>query len=267
MRTTKPLVIALALAFAVSAQANAASMVAGWDFSQYFSDGLLSIDGATFTNTLSANYSDEDPNGLGTESAAFGTLLMDGTNGSHSTPLDGSDPFVPISPSLISNADAPGIAPPFGSGAAHNILCTSEASQAFCSDLAMIANDAVAMPVFQADVSPTGLPAAEDWVLSLGARTFSGTATVGVEVSLDGSAYDLVDTLSLTDVDTAYNVPLGAALDGASEVFVRLGFDPASGNPMIDNVAISAQIIPEPGTALLTLAGMVGLAAMGRRRA
>ena len=51
---------AIAAAALVSGSAQAA-MIAGWDFSQYAGDGLLSVDGASFTTTLPANYSSLDP--------------------------------------------------------------------------------------------------------------------------------------------------------------------------------------------------------------
>ena len=267
MRTTKLLAIGFALSFAVSATANAASMVAGWDFSQYLGPNFLTTDGATVANTLSANYSDLDAtDGLGAESAAFGTMYIDGTNGSYATPGDGTDPFVPTGGNLVSNEGAPGVAPPFGSGAAYNILCTSEASQSFCNDLSMISS-AVATPVFGADLTSAAL-LGNSWELSFGAQTFSGTAGVTIEVSTDGTAYTSVGTEALTTVDTQYVVPLGALLDGAEQVFVRLGLDAASGSPIIDNLALSAvtSVIPEPGTALLTLLGLTGIGVMGRRR-
>lgn len=45
-----------------------AQLMAGWDFSQYAVDGALSTDGATFTDTLAANYSSFDlTNNAGSE--------------------------------------------------------------------------------------------------------------------------------------------------------------------------------------------------------
>jgi hypothetical protein len=191
-------------------------------------------------------------------------MYIDGSFGSHDTPGDGSDPLVPTGGNLASNADAPAVAPPFGSIAACNTLTAVE-GQAFCNDLSMISNDA-ASPVFVADLTSVSL-LGDDWELSLGANTFSGTASVPVEVSLNGSSYSLVDTLALTTVDTQFIVPLGAALNGANAVFVRLGLDAVSGSPIIDNLSLSAvtSAIPEPGTAFLMLVGLVGLHAMGRR--
>ena len=77
--------ISLALsAFVASSSSAQASLVAGWDFSQYAGDGFMSIDGGgSFTNTLPANYSDLDPTfGAGFESGAFGTMFADGQFGS-----------------------------------------------------------------------------------------------------------------------------------------------------------------------------------------
>ncbi len=65
-----------------------------------------------------------------------------------------------------------------------------------------------------------------------------------IEVSLDGSVYTPVGSpITLTTTDTPYIVPLGAALDGESAMFARLGFDVAgSASPIIDNVAIKAEL-------------------------
>jgi hypothetical protein len=84
--------------FVAGGSSAQASLVARWDFSQYAGDGFMSIDGgSSFTNTLSANYSDLDPTfGAGFESAAFGTMYVDGSFGS--TPVaavSGSEQFLP----------------------------------------------------------------------------------------------------------------------------------------------------------------------------
>jgi hypothetical protein len=269
MKTTKSLAIALALTFAASAQANALEMVAGWDFSQYFGPNFLTTDGATLATTLSANYSDLDPtSGLGTESAAFGTMYIDGSNGSHTTTGGPSDPFVPTGGNLASNAGKPGVAPPFGSGAACNLLgATGEGSQSFCNDLSMISNG-TSSPVFVADLTSISF-LGNDWELSFGGKTFSGTSSLLVEISTDGTSYAAVGSpLGLTTVDSQYTVSLGASLNGASQIFVRLGLDAAAGAPIVDNLALSATTaaIPEPGTAALALVGLLGLGVFGRRR-
>ena len=59
------------------------SVVAAFDFSQYLGPGANTIDGVNLASQVPANYSDFDPTfGAGAESAAFGTLYLDGTNGS-----------------------------------------------------------------------------------------------------------------------------------------------------------------------------------------
>ncbi|MGH0035578.1 MAG: PEP-CTERM sorting domain-containing protein [Myxococcota bacterium] len=262
--TTKHLIASLAtLALAGTAQAD---MVAGWDFSQYFGDGFLTTDAATFTDTLDANYSDFDPTfNAGAESAAFGTFYMNGTNGSDPVPGlgTGTETFLPtgaVPGSLTSNLSAP-VVNPFDSFT----ILTSE-GQAFTNLLAMTATDAISV-VFSADLAQAGLEGS-GFELTLGGKTFSGATDVGVEFSADGVSYSPVGTLSLTDLDTPYSVVAGGA--GLGQAFFRLNFTGVGGQAIIDNVAIQAaevSAVPEPGTLMLLGAGISGLAFVGRRRA
>jgi hypothetical protein len=47
------------------------------------------------------------------------------------------------------------------------------------------------------------------------------------------------------------------------EVCVRLGLDPANGQPVVDNVAV---FLPEPGLASSLVAGVLAIAVLERRR-
>jgi hypothetical protein len=258
------LAVASAITSVVLAAPAQALLVAGWDFSPYFGDGLLSTDGATYTDTLPANYSALDPSGLGPESAGYGTLYLNGQFGSSNVGAgSGSEPFLPtaaLGGSLASNLDAPvadGVLP-FDS--LNNLIFEG---QPFANSLAMIAPGAVSL-VFAADL--TGAEPGTDWVLSLGGRAFSGSETVGVEFSTDGVQYAAVGSLSLTTIDTPFSLALASA--PSERGFVRLVFDQPDGpnQAVIDNVAISATLVPEPGTALLLLSGLAGLTVQGRRR-
>jgi hypothetical protein len=234
-------------------------MVAGWDFSQYLGAGLLSIDGATFTDQLAANYSDLDPTfGAGLESAAFGTMHVDGTFGS--TNVDEASAgaqFVPTSDSLVSNLDAPA----FNSFDSFTILLDEE-SQVFANPLSMIASGPVDV-VFEADLTSAG-QTGSNWRVSFGGRTFSGTSNVAIGFSSDGSSYGSFGSVQLTENDTAFDVDLGAAASQAG--FVRFSFDPVGeALPIIDNVAIH---VPEPGGGILAVTAWLavqGVSALRRR--
>src|SRR5262245_46840268 len=144
------------------------SMVAGWDFSQYFGDGFMSIDGGnSFTNTLSANYSDLDPTfGAGFESQAFGTMFVDGSFGSTNVAAgSGTEEFLPSATapgSLVSNLGAPGTV----DFDAFSVL--EDEGQVSQELLSMLAT-APATVVFQADLSSV-LRTGSDWSLSFGAK-------------------------------------------------------------------------------------------------
>ena len=251
----------LAMAALVGSAADA-TMIAGWDFSQYFDTGALSTDGADFTATLDSNYSDLDPSfGAGAESAAFGTMHMDGSfTSTNVTPLlgSGNEPFQPsaaVGGSLASNLTAPGTVD-FDS---HTVLI--DEGQAFANSLAMIVSSAVSV-VFEADL--TSVPEiGSNWVLTFGSRTFSGTSSISVAFSTDGVNFTSLPSVAINAVDTAYSVSLGATQ--SDHAYVRLTFDPA-GNPIIDNLAINADLeVPEPSMALLGFLGLGGIAALRRR--
>jgi len=164
-----------------------AQMVAGWDHSQYAGPDLLSIDGATFTNTLDANYSSLDPTfNAGAESAAFGTLYLDGQFGSSAVdPNPGSATYVPVPPSLASNLTAPVTGP--GTNPFDSLTILTSEGQAFANLQGMTAKAPVSV-VYGASLSSVS-QVGRDWVLSFGARTASGSSTISVEFSVDGGSY------------------------------------------------------------------------------
>ncbi|MCG8589592.1 MAG: PEP-CTERM sorting domain-containing protein [Proteobacteria bacterium] len=252
----KKLLIASVAALAVSAGSAQADMIAGWDFSQYLGAGALSTDGATLSTSLDANYSDFDPTfGAGAESAAFGTMYLDGQFGSSAV----SNQVAPTNGSLASNLTAPG-GQPFDS-----LTVLTDEGQTFANLLALTVNQPFNI-VFEADLTSAAL-LGTDWGISFGGRTFSGSASVGIEFSTDGVSYSSFGSVDLSTSDTPFSVALGS--DVSSNGYVRLLFDGAGGQPIIDNVAITATTspIPEPGTAALLLIGLAGLARSSRRRA
>lgn len=245
-----------------------ATMVAGWDFSQYLGDGTLVVDDGSifeFVYTLGANYSHlvspaSTTSGIGGVSplaAQFGTMFIDGQFGSTDQAVQ--DAFLPFANSLNSNLTRP-VVPEFPNEFdSHTILqFEGQVNAQFLSMTALQSTSAV----FQA--TPT-LPGTE-WSLSFGGRTQSGSSSVEVEFSPNGTDWVSLGIIALTAVDTAFDVALGDDL--TQTAFVRLNFDvDGSFAPLIDNVAINATLIPEPGTALLLLTGLAGMTAYGRRKA
>lgn len=260
---------AVALSVAMAGSPARADLIAGWDFSQWLGDGVPSIDGATFANVLSANYSSLDPtNGIGAESAAFGTMYSDGSFGSTPMPIDtGDGPYQPTSFSLTSN-----FFPPGNNGIPFDQFGFLQLEgQLFTEALSMTAASVLSV-VFEADL--TSVPqVGTDWQLTFGGQTFGPVTgltgiNVGIEFSTDGASFTPVGTVLITSLDTLYTVALGAT--PADKVQVRLNFlDAPQGNNQakIDNVAIGATLVPEPGTALLLGCGLTGLVVAGRRRA
>jgi hypothetical protein len=253
----------LAVAGLVAGSAQA-TMVAGWDFSQYAGDGFMSVDGGgSFANTLDANYSDLDPTfGAGAESAALGTMYVDGQFGSTNVPVGtGNEQFLPSASqggSLNSNLTAPG-----GTDFDSFTVLASE-GQLSTESLAMIAA-AQSIVVFEADLGSVPV-IGSNWSISFGGKTANGTSSVGIAFSSDGVTFTSFGSANLTTVDTLFTINLGTT--ATNNAYVRLSFDPVGINqPLIDNVAVNASLaVPEPSTALIGSLGLVGLVIAGRKR-
>lgn len=253
----------LALSVAVTGSAQA-GMIAGWDFSQYFAPGELSIDGANYTNVLSANYSNLDPTfGAGSASAAFGTLYFDGSFGSTNvSPSSATSQLTPTSFSLGANINAPvagGGPVPFDS-----FTELQDEGQIYASALQLQIRSAVSF-VFAAYTNTIpGLGSA--WSVSFGGQTDSGTSTVAISFSTDGINYLPFGSRTINNLDTQFSLNLGALPSEAG--FVRFSVDPTGVGTRIDNVAINGAIVPpvpEPATAVLLGTALAAFAALGRR--
>jgi len=252
-------VTALALSFA-SAQAQ--EMVAGWDFSQYAGTTVNSVDGATFTETLNANYSDRDPNGVGLESAAFGTLHYDGSFGSTNVNPDGtSDEIWPQTGNLSSNTNVgTKLFDPANSG-----VSQGEGAQQFNNSLKLLSTDALSI-VFTADTTSIAT-SFTDWSISFAGLDLTAgdasPANIDVSFSTDGVNYGAATTFNLTGVDSAFST--GTFADATQTAFFK--FDFGGTDLGIDNVGITGTVVPEPSSfAALAGALALGFAAVRRRR-
>ena len=268
MRFTQILIGSVAaLALAGTAEAE---LVAGWDFSQYASDGSLDTDGNGLgEGTLDANWSSVGaaPGGGGPAANAYGTMYIDGSNGSTLTDFEFGFPaeFAASAGYLSSNVNQPideGGLFPYGD-------CGATAPQTNCLPLKMKAIDNVDV-VFEATLTPSGASGV-NWAVEFAGTTDAGSDTVAVEASADGVSYSLVSTETLTTTDTEFVVPLGAGFDGLSRVFVRLGFTGSLvDGENIDNLGITADLpvsaVPAFPSALAPVFLALALAALGLRR-
>jgi len=253
-------------AFTLSfASVQAQEMVAGWDFSQYSGDGFNTLSNPPalpFTETLNANYSDRDPNGVGLESGAFGTLHYDGSFGSTDVNPDGStDEIWPSSGNLSSNTsvgtklfDSSNSAISQGEGAQENNLA-----------LKLLSTTAVSI-VFLADTT-TIATSFTDWSVSFAGLDLtagdSSPANIDVSFSTDGVNYGATTTFNLTGVDSAFST--GTFADATQTAYFK--FDFGGTDLGIDNVGITGTVVPEPSSfAALVGALALGFAAVRRRR-
>ncbi len=249
--TRKPRLLAFALAAVLVMVAGGAqaALFAGWDFSQFRGAGFPSTDGVSNTTTLAANYSSLDPTfNAGAESAAFGTASWTG-------------PILPCAGSLQANRLAPtadllsGSFTTFGTNPFDSLTILDSEGQTFQQLLALTTRGGSSTVTFEVTGAPTG----EDWAVSFGGKTFSGTSSVNVEFSTNGSSFSSVGTAALDTDEETFRFPLGT--NPGSNGFVRLSLDDAAGQPIIDNVAV-----PEPGMTGMLLMGTLLVGALGRRR-
>lgn len=272
---TKCLALAALCSAAIQVPLPAAAqqerLIAGWDFMQYSNLGFLSIDGMTLVNTLAANHSDLDAtNGCGIEANQYGTMYLNGSFGSTSTPLsfEGLDPFqptdVPPNSSLLSNADQAPLG--FGSQsgtAACNQAVIEQMPGANCSNVAMVAYDGVSV-VFGANRgAPVNAPG--DWSVSFAGKTLvAGNSSATVQFSPDGTTYSNVATAELSATDTRYRFALGAAHSPTAYVKLVFGAQAEGSEASIDNVGIA---VPEPASgACAALFGLGSLRLLRERR-
>jgi hypothetical protein len=274
--------LSLSIALVAGASSAQAATVAGFDFSQYIV-GFLSTDGGnTLVNTLPSNYSDLDNTlfpGLGIGSTQYGTMYLNGQFGSYNTPADGfNDPLVPSVPDVNAQAVPLGVFPgPMGSAAALQILLTESPTpsqgQTNANSLQALDPQGIIQPgelidvVFQADL---GTLSGSGWQIGFGGQMLGpqgGSSNVIVEFSEDGSLYQQIGVAVLTPAATPFLFNAPGSAQNLDEAFFRLRFTPDFfGAPSVDNVQLLAEVVPEPGTIVLTMAGLAGLAAMGRRR-
>ena len=242
----------VAAMFMASASANAASLVAGWDFSQYFADSVHSFDGTTAAPAdIRANYSSLDPNGAGAQAALFGVYHLP------FTPV--GDATEPLIPTAVPGTGA--LLPNLSQGPYNNFSVLALEGQASQSDLAMVAVQATSL-IFEADlrsVPETG----DGWQITLAAATQLGGGTVQIEFSTDGTTYVSLGTTNVTT--SAIAISTSAQAVTSDRAFFRLSLSPSV---VIDNVGITADLtsVPEPTTAALLAAGLLGLGHLGRRR-
>jgi hypothetical protein len=260
-----------------------AAFIAGWDFTQYAGASSLVVDANTFAtaDTLKANYSDFDATfGAGGDSQPFGTMYMNGANGSTNVDENAATPiFLPTTGSLTPNLSLPGdnetpvgdVAFDASAGVLQSAAGNYNAGtgQDFRNVLSMraLANLSV---VFEANLSALGpLFQAQNWSLSFAGVSSTLTSDVTVEFSTDGISYSSLATANLTTTAAAFT--RSVLLNPGDNAFFRLGFTSTGANPIprIDNVTISGDVsaVPEPGTAMLLLLGLTGLGVAGRRRA
>jgi hypothetical protein len=224
-----------------------AAFIAGWDFTQYAGAGGLQIseDPDTFepinSNTLKANYSDFDPTfGAGGDSQPFGTLYMNGTNGSTLVDPNGTTGLLPTTGSLTPNLTLPGDNEvPAGDaafGASDGVLQVGAGNyqlgtgQDYNNTLSMRALSNVSV-VFEANVSVLGPQySVQNWSLTFAGVSSTATSNVTVEFSTDGINYSALTPALLTTSQAAFTASvLGNAGDNG---FFRLGFTTTGANPI-----------------------------------
>ncbi len=277
-----------AVSIGVSAQAD---VIAGWDFSAYENPGDLAGGGSS-PGPSNAFY---DSNGAGAAAATLGSLTIGGAgtflptagagqNLQNGTATQGYRPRGPVE----SNVSEPYA----GSGktAFESFGILKDEGQGATNHFAMLAKGSVTLD-FEAS-APGG---ADTWAVSFGAKTQGGGGTDGGELACGGSCSTTFDVsldtgsglqacssggtlevdgvaasfpITVTPQDQRFRVtcPNSGVNTDTPVVRISMSGSDSTGNPLIDNVAIEAELVPEPTTALGLVAGVGALLGLARRR-
>jgi len=240
------LVIASMVTMLATAGTAQADLIAGWDFSQYFVAGRLTLDGTSYVNTLSANYGD-----------GSGTMFVDGTAGSTNVdPTPTTASAVIPAPRVVGRASHASTADYTGAVTGGGSLLPSRPEF-----LGLLAGSASTV-VFQASPVAEG----KNWEVSFGGETLSGAGnvTVSIDTNCDGANEATGSPIAL-GTDTGADTQTESFLDGlTTQACFQFAMDAGT---VIDNVAIEAVPVPEPAMVLGLAAGAGMLAWMHRRRA
>ena len=256
-------VAAMAVASLFMGSSAGAVQIAGWDFGQYIGPGAASTDGVSLATTVAANYSDFDPSfGAGAESASQGTMRLDGTVGS--TLMTGVQ-LVPTAGSLTSNIAWPqnNVPNPDVQFDGASVQDAEFPARVAPHQVVSVISGGAINAVFEANLS-VAQGTGSAFLIDFAARTTSGSNTIEVAWSTDGSTYTVTDTFNITTTDTAFQSAAPGALSG-NVIFARLGFGGAE--VVLDNVGIGGDVtVPEPTSTALMMLGLAGLARAGRRK-
>lgn len=251
---------------AISAVANASTLVAGWDFSQTQSanttaaqNALQGSWSANYTylgeNTTSANYN---------AAAAYGTVYWDGSFGSTNTNYSATNATATVSgkttPSGL-NSNASQSFSTFNASSSYTALRNSGQTIARDATLGLIDDVAITFKLSASTVS-------NSWALALAALDTDG-ATIGIEASKTG-AFSGEETdfgsLSVTTSDAGYTTSF-SSMGNTQDLYVRFSASNVTGGTLsLDNVGFSATAVPEPST-YAAIFGVIAIAfAIVRRR-
>jgi len=260
MKKTLVALTVAAVAFSASASAQHLVLVAGWDF-EFTTNSYNTL---PTPGVLGANYSDTYnvfPPGIndGPDSAARGTLYLNGTNGSHLWSF-----FGPLATAnkIASSGDAdfliqtrdPG-STQFGQwGGLDSAALGLRNTNATRSDFSFVINteglSTLSHIRYRSRTSLADRPVSYDWTVKVG-----------------DTVYDLGDPLAVTQPSySTYNVDLsGINLAGASSItIIGRVHNPVSDSPaLLDNFGVygytALAAIPEPST----YAGILGILTLG----
>lgn len=237
--------LSIALIFSFAAAAANAALLAGWDFSQFTTDGSDDVD---FTyesqNSLKANYSDLGTPGLGSASNPFGEVTW---NTAGAVVANGTN--------LTSGQSLSGISSKVNSFDSANV--SDGGQQGSGSFSAQAGGEALTFEI-------TAGSTYQSLAFQFGAATYDSSAgTVDVLAGTSvGNLSAIGSQISLTSAEDLYSVSL-ASLGSASTFYVQFQ---GSNNALFDNVAFTGTVVPEPSV-YATIAGALALAfVMVRRR-